>query len=45
MKFKKIVMETSNLDDMDYEIAQKMRDFAKKNIPEVRNVVSGSATG
>ena len=45
MDFRKIVKEASDLDDRDYETAQSMQDFAKKNIPEVRAVVSGSVTG
>ena len=37
--------ESSDLDDRDYEIGQKMQDFAKENIPEVRSVVTGSEPG
>lgn len=35
--------ESSDLDD--YEIGQKMQDFADKNIPEVRSVVTGGSPG
>ena len=35
--------ESSDLDD--YEIGQKMQDFADENIPEVRSVVTGSSPG
>ena len=35
--------ESSDLDD--YEIGQKMQDFADETIPEVRSVVTGSSPG